>query len=300
MKNWFKFFMVYGMFFLLISCKSNDPIELKFNLEKGQNYYYTFTTSQKINQEMMGQKLEMDQEMLMGYSFNVIDDKEGIKTIKTTYDRIKMINKNGFMDLSYDSEDATTDSSNILRDVMGSMVNQSFVIDVDGEGNVVDVDGIEELLEAMMENVGAGGEMVAQNMKGQFSEEAIAKTMENGFKVFPKEPVKVGDTWEVQMDIEAPIHMVIKNDYKLKSVVGNIAKLEVNSTIEAGEKENMVLPGAEIEMSGTQSGTIEVDIPSGLTIKSKIHQNLDQLVKAQGMEIPMSITSDIVVEGKKL
>ena len=81
----------------------------------------------------------------------------------------------------------------------------------------------------------------------------------------------------------------------------NIAELSVKSTINtSNEKGNTLTNGSEITIEGSQEGTIQVDITTGLVVKYSSQQILNQTIKTQGLEMPIEIISDIVVVGKEL
>lgn len=286
---------------LFVSCSGNKEVELKLNLEKGNKYYYKFVNQQDITQEMMGDTVEFKQSITWGYELEVLDVVDGIMTIRTTYDHIKMSNDNQVFNLSYDSKEPL-DSTNMFAFVMSNFINKSFTMDVTPEGEVSNVQGFDEIFYSIITELGEDGEMIIQNLRSQFSEESVSENLELGFKIFPENKVKTGDTWYILNIVNGPFSMDIDNTYTLKSVKNGIAKIEISSTIKQDDEISGIamLPGAEISIDGTQKGELSVDISTGLVIQSSISQSIKQLIKAQGMEIPVNLESKLEISAKKL
>jgi hypothetical protein len=286
---------------LFISCIGNKEVELKLNLEKGEKYYYKFVNQQDITQEMMGDTVEFKQSITWGYELEVLDVVEGVMTIKTTYEHIQMSNDNQVFNLSYDSKEPL-DSTNMFAFVMSNFINKSFTMDVSPDGIVSNVQGFDEIFSSIITELGEDGEMIIQNLRTQFSEESVSENLELGFKIFPENKVKVGDTWFILNIVNGPFSMDIDNTYTLKSIKNGIAKIEISSTIKQDDEISGIamLPGAEISIDGTQKGEMNVDISSGLVIKSSISQSIKQLIKAQGMEIPVNLESQLEISAVKL
>lgn len=284
----------------VISCKENKA-DLKLNLEKGIKYYYSFVNNQDITQEMMGDTVKFVQSITWGYQLEVTEVKEGVMTIKTTYDHIKMSNDNQVYNLSYDSKEPL-DSTNIFAFVMSNFIDKSFTMDVSSDGTVSNIVGFDDIFTSILAELGEDGEIIIQNLRSQFSEETVSENLELGFKIFPKEVVKIGDTWNIMNIVNGPFSMDIDNTYTLKSIKSGVATVELTSTIKQDDEITGIadLPGAEISIDGSQKGELQIEIKTGLVIKSTINQEINQLIKAQGMEIPVYVKSDLEITSKKL
>lgn len=301
LKQWITNVLYVLVIALFVSCSGNKEVELKLNLEKGNKYYYKFVNQQDITQEMMGDTVEFKQSITWGYELEVLDVVDGIMTIKTTYDHIKMSNDNQVFNLSYDSKEPL-DSTNMFAFVMSNFINKSFTMDVTPEGVVSNVQGFDEIFYSIITELGEDGEMIIQNLRSQFSEESVSENLELGFKIFPENKVKTGDAWYILNIVNGPFSMDIDNTYTLKSVKNGIAKIEISSTIKQDDEISGIamLPGAEISIDGIQKGELSVDISTGLVIQSSISQSIKQLIKAQGMEIPVNLESKLEISAKKL
>ena len=138
-------------------------------------------------------------------------------------------------------------------------------------------------------------------MKSFMSDDILKNMMEQSFKVFPDNSVKQGESWKKDMVISKPMPMNIASNFTLKNVASNIAKLDVASVITPG-KGGMEMMGMtiETEMNGTQSGTMDVDVETGMALNTDIKQNIAGKMKVMGQEIPMNISSVITMKATKL
>jgi hypothetical protein len=137
-------------------------------------------------------------------------------------------------------------------------------------------------------------------MTQTFNDSAIRSMMQQSFNIYPDKAITPGDTWEKKFTMTSMINMEMDNKYKLVSVNNGVAHLEVNSTITGKPGNNPAMAQMKIEMKGTQTGTMDVEVGTGLITDSKLKQNMKGKMSMMGMEIPMEISSDIHIAGKKL
>ncbi len=125
--------------------------------------------------------------------------------------------------------------------------------------------------------------------------------MQQSLNIFPDHPVKPGDTWKKSYTMSMGVMgMTIDNEFKLTSVSGNTAHLDVNAKIKGGgastdpEMKNMT-----INLNGDQKGTMDVEVATGLVTDSKLKQSIKGDISMMGMKMPMNINSDIHLSAKK-
>lgn len=133
-----------------------------------------------------------------------------------------------------------------------------------------------------------------------FNDSSIRSMMQQSFNIYPDHAVKPGDTWSRKFTIvTGMIDMEMDNKYKLVSAANGVAHIEVDSKI-AGKPGAQVMQQMKVEMNGTQKGTMDVDVSTGLITDSKMKQEMKGKLSAMGMEMPMEISSDIHITGKKI
>ena len=256
--------------FLFASCGGGDAkkedkktadgkIEILNKYTKGEIFYVTLNWDEKVTStDEKGNKNTTPITMESLWKYEVLDvDENGISTIKGKYDKMKMG--------AFDSDDSTTfnDPSAVM---MREMMKFEITIEVDTRGNVLELTGAEG-----MYSFGAPDSLLDDN-------KIMRENMQNGMGIFPDVPVAVGEKWEKNVNITYGYPCSYKNVYTLKSADNGIAVIDVNSTMTPlKDVPPTVFPGGyELyqELSGTQTGTIEVDIEKGKVLKSSYQVNI--------------------------
>jgi hypothetical protein len=265
------------------------------------------STEQKTEQEMMGQKMNMDQSMIFGYSMEVKEvDKDHNQTILVHYDRIKMEQKSENLNVLFDSElpeTADTGMAAMLAKPFRALLGNGYTMVMQPDGSVTSITGIESMIEAIISKMTEGTDMPEENvaqmrqqMGMQFNEEMLKNNMEQGFRFYPSKPIKKGDTWNIKYTMKGGLPMIINTTYKLTKVSGSKAFVDVDATITVDSTQQMM---GKVTMDGKQTGKIQIDIPSGLTTRADLKQDINMKMSAMGMEMPAKMSSTIVIEGKK-
>ena len=276
---------------------AHAAIDLKFNLQPGERYLFSSAVKQEITQEAMGQKIVTLQEITTDYLYAVKSKENGITEIDVTMDALKMdTDVGGMQRITFDSNDP--EGSTPEMKMMSNIVGKSFQLFINEDGSIEKVVGFEDVFNS---TDGAGNEMLKQT----FGDSSLVQNMNQITNIYPGKAVDIGDTWVKTFSGTIANMMVSKatTSIELAEVNGEVAVLSMDAQLsfskapEAGG--NPMLASAEFEMNGTQSGTITVDIASGLPIQSTLKQDISGTMSIQGMEIPISITSDIITTGEK-
>lgn len=273
-------------------------VHLKFNLKPGDKYLFSSVVKQEIVQEAMGQQITTTQDIATDYIYAIKTQENGITAVDVTMNAIKMdTDVGGMQRLTYDSNDPDAGTHELKA--ISNIVGKTFQLYINEDGSVQKVEGFAEVLGAM-----DGPE--AEILKQSFGDSSLVQSMSQITNIYPSEAVSVGDTWikTFSGSIANLMQSKATSNFTLSGIEGDIAVLEVDGEMNfskfTGEGGNPMLQAAEFDMSGTQRGTMEVDVKSGLPILSKLKQDITGSVAMQGMEIPMTIVSDITTVGKKL
>ena len=285
---------------LYTSCKSGgDVVDLKLNLQPGSQYLYTMDTKMAMEQSAMGQTMKTNNDMTMESIYDVASGEGSNKRITVTYDRIAMSMKSAGMNMSYDSKDASKGDS-LLKN-MGQMLHKPFSMVVSDKGEILKVEGLSDIVNTMGDTTTPQGAAMRQQMSSTFNDTAIKSMMQQSLNIFPDHPVRPGDTWKKSYTMNlSVIIMNMDNEFKLTSVSNGTAHLDVNTKITGGggmsspEMKNM-----QINLSGDQKGTMDVEVATGLVTDSKLKQNVKGDISMMGMKIPLTMTQDIHITAKK-
>jgi hypothetical protein len=285
---------------LLLTCVatvsfSQKPINLKFNLPKGQGFDYNVNMAVTTTGKAGGQDINVKNAMTFGYRFGVIDDSSSWKKMQGTISKIAMTISAGGENINYDSDEPvdTSDAVNsTFAKIIGALIGSQFEFIMNANGKVGYVHGINEMVEKMKGQ--APSEDMASGMAGAFDEESFKQNLQQSFGLYPAKPVKPGDTWTGSTNtISNDIKLKMDNVYKLESVSGNIATVKVSSTISSPSSESIT------SMSGSYNGTVQFDIPTGIPTNGDIDMILNINVNAGGQTIPMATDVKMKITGKK-
>lgn len=255
------------------STPSSDGYRLKFQLKPGTS----FSFENDIKQTIEASGSNTSNNIFTKYTFNTSTSTDANTKIEVMYDEMTMEMSLMGQSMKMGSKEQNEESK-IFRDI----INKPFSMIVSPEGKVLKVEGFE--------NIDKSGTLKADDMK---------QSMETSFNIYPDKPVKVGDTWKKEANMNMQMFkMNISTTYTLKAVKDNVATINLNSEIamspDAGQNEVM-----KMNISGTQKGDLEVDMNTGMPLKGNIIQDITGEIEAQGKKMPMKINSDIKMTGKQ-
>jgi hypothetical protein len=280
----------------MTSCNSGsnaEAIDLKLNFKTGDKYLYTTQIDQNIG---IMQGLSMNQNMVMEMMYNCKSDSAGVKDIEATYNHILISMTSPMGEMKYDSKDPKQDASGM--NMMDSLIGKSFMMSIAPDGQIIKVSGLDAIVASFNMDSNPAAQ---QSIKSQLNDTAIRMMMQSSFDMYPGHKVKVGDTWnkKQQMTVSG-INISMENRYTLKSVENGKATLSVISDLSLPKTE-MGADSAktQMELSGKQDGTIELDIATGQVISSKTISDIKGKMTMQNTPEDINIKSTISVSSKK-
>lgn len=265
---------------------AKPKVLLRLNLEKDAQYQMTMTSDNSIDQEMNGQQIKVQQKMIMGMAYKVLDvlpDKNYV--IEYSINKMKMDMEVNGQKMTIDSE-GTDDDPNTknIKDITAAKLK----LTITPQGKVLSVEGIEEYMSKINSNP-----QMAQALTMFANEDNFKSSFGQYFSVYPDNEVEVGNKWDIPLKMPAMMNMEMNMHYNVKDISDDQIVLGVNSEV------NMDSPiknnGMEIQMKaiGTQTGTMKVDRKSGMAGTADINQKFDMNMKfknpqsGEDMEIPM-------------
>ncbi len=290
------------LFFLAGASLASAQVKLTFNPAQGTKYEYLTEMAQTIKQNAMGQEIPMETEMTMVYLMDVKNKNAQETQTQFTYQDVSYIISSPMMKMGYDSKNPIenpTEMDNMLGKIFSNLIGKPFTVTVAPDGSVNSVTGMEAIAEGMAQAVATDGPIAAQmgaSMKQQFSDASLKNSFEQSLKIYPANPVKVGDSWEAEQTLSiSGMNTTTKTKYTLKEIKKNIAIIAVESTL------NMKpAAGMEGSLSGTQTGTMQVETKTGMPVSSEISQDIKGSIKTQGVDVLMEIYSKIKVLTKEI
>lgn len=284
---------------VLFACTSDtnvadeSGVELKINFGKGDKYLYTTQVNQKINS--FG--TQMDQTMLMEMVYSYVGDDGANKKLDITYDHVMISTTSPMGQSRYDSKEAGKKEPEYS--FMDNLIGKSFHITVAPNGDILRVDGLKELVASLS---GSADESVRQTLESQFSDTAVKLMMQNSFDMYPGKKVKVGESWGKKSVMNfSGMNVNVENTYTLKSVTNGKASVAVVSVMNlpATDMSGSTGMAAQMEMTGKQEGTMEIDAATGQILSGKTTQNIEGKFSTEGQAMPININGDITINSKK-
>jgi hypothetical protein len=286
----------------LLAGARGEAVQLSVKLAPGTKKTIKMLTDQKISQTVMGQSMNVDQSIGMTYSLTatgVLPD--GSTTVDVTYEAVSFKTNAPGQNVDYDSTRPQQGEIPMLAKTFAAMVGAKMTMTMAPDGKVTKVDGAEAFLQKIVDGMGLPEgpmrQQVMDQMKQQFSGEQLAASMQQLISTYPAKPLNVGDTWTQSQNLGAgSMPFTADTTYTVKGIDGSSVVLGLDSKLNAAPLFGADPSQPQMTLTGTQKGDMIVDRASGMPRKANLRQDISGKMSAQGMEIPMTITSNITME----
>ncbi len=280
------YFVLLSLLSFNLSAQKADVV---LKLKAGDVYTVQMDMINAINQEMMGQKIQMDQKMMMTLDMRVIEKLSGGNyKMEQQYSRIRMNMTAMGQNIDIDTEGERNEKNDILH----KMKEITFGYEVSPKGEISNVTGYEKLVSIMGNNPQA-----AQMLKGIANEEMV----KNFFQYIPQNKVKVGDVFSSTVKMQAAMGVEVETKYTVEKITKQQMDLNVSSDFSFSPDNPMVQNGMSIKMngSGVQKGDFAVNLKDGMPTISTLTQDMEMNMSfenpqsGEDMTIPMKLKSDV-------
>ena len=309
MKHLIKKISIAGLILMLaFACKSgnngnSEKYTFEYNLPQGEIFKQVVSMESKTTQEFMGQKMKSDINMNMSSLYHINDVNDDNYIVTMTMDAIRMDMSVMGMTVSYDSDtDEEKAYGQNLSPVFKAMTNIPVEVEINRNGEMKSAKGFEKILDAMNEAASEldeeTKELFFKEIHKQFSDKAIKESFEQSTMYLPKKPVAIGEKWNMEVKTVASYAFDIRMELQLISVNDNVAIIEGTgkvSTSSGGMEQEVNGIETKINLSGTQTATIEIDTQTGWVINAIIEQDMKGKIEAMGMEIPQNTVNIIKI-----
>jgi len=272
----------------LPACK-NDAVTLKMNFAPGSKYEQSAIVNTKVEQggKSANSMVQMD------YIYTVSAGQGTDRKIDVTYDRIHMDMSRPGSTMSYDSKKDSISMDNPIS-IVGKLVNKSFSMVVTETGEVQSVSGVQDMLSGMVDPSNPMTIAIRDQLAQQYNDSSIRNSMQQAFNVYPDKPVRPGDKRNKTLNISSGnmTGIACNTAYTLKDVTGGTAHISMTATLNG----NTNTPAGSIAISGTETGSMNMDVATGLVSEMKMHQDVKMKIPGFG-DIPM--TNEITYTAKK-
>lgn len=268
-------------FFIVFSLSNTNAfaqkkVELQYNLNVGDTYKFISDISQDVSFEASGSTMTLEQVMTFKMTSKVKSIDGNVIDKEITFDAIKMNQKIFGMEINYDSEDSATwtGMGKEIANQMNTLVGKAVEIIMDNKGNIQQLD-----LGEIMDNDDLSNSL----------------TSGNTYAVYPEGSIKVGDSWESDVNPLKDDDMNVHMKYTLLKANRKQAVIGLEGALSGNE-----IQGELVNLSGTTVGEMTVDIKTGMLITSKLDVDLSLEMEQNGTKFPADITSTTVTTAVKV
>ncbi|MFV1885295.1 MAG: DUF6263 family protein [Balneola sp.] len=252
----------------------------QYDFKKGDSYTVTTSVDQIITQMMMGQEMEITNQVETVEKYEISSVENGIFTIKVTSlsNKTTAGSPQGTVTMSSDGT-STTDLT------MKAITGVEFSFKMDRSGRVLEVIGT-EAAQAHVKNT-LEGTPLAQSISqisSAYTEENLTSNLDTKFNIYPESPAS---EWTKEKNLtlnNMPVSLT--SDYSLS---GN--EITTDGTLIISGKGAFNGMQLDMDMEGTQKGSYIINNESGAILSSESETEMNGSVSTQGITIPMYITS---------
>ena len=185
------------------------------------------------------------------------------------------------MNFRVDSETDIATLSGMERDmaeIINTFVGQTMNIVLGTDGSVKSISGID-----VADTTNPAIAMVQSQF---FGEDAMKQMFEQTFNIYPSQEVRVGDSWNNNMNfVVQGMNTSAQTTYTLTSITGNVASIDMVTV--------MTITGADAtitgEISGEVTGTIKLDVATGMIISSNQEGSVSGTIQTGGMSVAVEM-----------
>jgi hypothetical protein len=270
----------------LFSCGGGEAVNLKLNVSAGDVFESRVIVDQKITTSAMGMKLDVDQVMDVYQTLTVkAVDNDGNTTMESVTDRFVMKQNMPMMgtpinvEFDTDNPEKAGAIGESMAPYFQKMKGLTYQLALDPRGKLIRSDIQEVYKKLGMDSLSEqGGNKTPEGNSEQY------------MTILPDKPLKKGDKYVVELP-STGAGFAQKNTYTVKEISADIVTFEVAGEFIPAKSEK--LEGATVEVSGTQTGTVQIDRKTGMTVKSDLKQDLKMNITSMGMSMPTTSTGTI-------
>ncbi len=262
-------------------CAGQEKMSIGFRPSAGESFYFKTIVEQDVTRFFSGTEEQFHYTQGYGEELTVLKvNSDGTRTLRNTYRWIKYARKGGTGDeILYDS--SNKEDEPIPAECLGyaALIGEGYVFSVSEDGKISNLVGIKHMRDRVRAKLPLGslGDELMRDVKRYVDEKTVKEMLEGGFALYPQEPVAVGDKWSKQIVEYQEGGGIRDNEMTLAKVEGGIGEISVKTRFSPNPKAEPVDWGnvkAKFELTGTEKGTVKVDLKTGLGLGTKFEHEM--------------------------
>ena len=276
------------------------PVSLELKTTPGTKTTLVFSDNTTTSMSMMGQDMNMASSNTSEYTLEAKKDSAGLKSfvvvLKSAQKSVDQMGTKIDINTADPNADTTSEPAGSLTKFYKHLVGNPYTVYFNKSGKVASTTGAKEIYKNAASKLDLTGPMA--QLKTMVSETILTTDLDKAFDYYPGRSLQVGEKWERTDTVSSngmPMHFSTR--YILDKVEGDVATIKANSTISFdGDMESV--PGATAKIMGTVVGNFKVNTTTGLMVSSIGDIDMEIKLSANGMDIPMKVSSKATITAK--
>jgi hypothetical protein len=136
-------------------------------------------------------------------------------------------------------------------------------------------------------------------MQKLFSKEQLNNMFGMEFSMYPKNPVKIGESWNVDTKASiSSIDMKVNIKYTLITVKDGVAIISVDGVIDGKGQMAAGANPLSMDMNGTEEGKLTIALDNGYLKQGEYIMDIKADIETGGQRVPMSLQAEYYLSGK--
>jgi len=281
-----------------------EQVDLKLMLRPNQKFEMRMKTKLNTSQFTERQVNKFVNEEIVDVVFYVLEvNSQGDILIKVTFEKLQTRGKSPTSTIEFDSTKPDANPKHPYAPVYSALIGQSLKIKVASNGNILELQSIDDMILKMAEKViAAEDEKMDKKAKRKmnqkdetrklidvvFGEDKIRAMMRAFIQILPSGPVKPGDSWEGGNEIELlqgyeiNLKNTLKNYENDTVVIDSVHKKNIDDkSIKHKNNPNMIVTKIDYK------GTAQIDKSNGRIIRKEVKVSFSLEVPVQGKTTPI-------------
>lgn len=294
----FIFYKVFVIFIVASNCLKAQN-KLAYELAIGEQFKVHQIAKQVIQQDMSGQKHELNNLIESDFLFIVESANDSLYRLGFTFNRFKMVSSSNLIGeiISVNTDEDITED-NIEGKIFAQIVNVNLVMNMYKNGKIKSVEGSDKLISKMVDVLGNVDlftkEVMRESMKKEFSNKSFASSFEQMTYIYPIHLVNIGDTWTNTFTGD----LSSLNTWTLESITKDDINITGTSSVSFKTSDTDV----DMILDGEMTSSIKISTSTGfakiMTTASFVKGN-SIMHTMNNLKVPTTITSNITYKIEK-
>ena len=279
MKKFLKPVLLATCLLLFFTAGCAKPVDLSLKFDEGRTLTYVHTNLTTVTTSMMGVPLNLKQEVVVRIDHKALPmTAQGNRRIEQVIRAIRTDIGFGGFSFSFDTE---ADKPDPVADILRLMVGMPVYLTVDAQGEVIRVEGLDQMKQALLESEELKNFSMMQQGKGlsaMLGEQFPKSFAGVSYFPVPAKPVRVGDSWTANRNINYLNFGDLEclETLTLETLENNIATVRSKPEIKGNLLENgldISIPGSVLQFKITQlemNGVYKYDAKQGRLLEQSV------------------------------